>query len=589
MKSISLQGFLLAILMLPSAGSAQGFLPFGQPVGGGVDALVTVPLPFSVPMPDGVAVTSLDICIHGFVAPGGTIVSPDPSESVAELLAGPPRICAYWDDLGPTDPIADEIWFDATSTPNTVVVTWVDVGEFLEFGSPTTFQLQIDTSGIYTIVWDDRAGDLGGDALVGLSPGGAAMDPGESDFSSLFPSSMLTVSSATVYEEFLVPPAGSFDLSDRSLVFLPDGFGGYFVAGTETIATTRQGRSACTDAPTFTFTPSGVGYLVTEGGVVDRAYRSGVALGLVDETLSAPLALPFSFALPGGTSVTEILVSDNGRLLQNAPLVAPDLSPDVVDLILDPWASICPLWADLDSGMGSVWFHDAGSSVSVTWEDVPQFGLGYESKNTFQVRLFPDGSIQFLYVDIRLVPNAGDIVVGLSPGSLTSDSEGESDFATVIGSSIVSADGLVYESFVVNGNAFDLADLPRPNDTVALRAITKPRIGLDLVVEIEDSAGTATTVLGLFGFPTGLIGPAIDLSPLGIGLSGCEILTDLFTPGALVAAPIGAPNTPIVVMPIPNDPMLLGIEGLVVSSLVIDPTRSPALFPTDEIVTRIGN
>jgi hypothetical protein len=322
MKSISLQGFLLAILMLPSAGSAQGFLPFGQPVGGGVDALVTVPLPFSVPMPDGVAVTSLDICIHGFVAPGGTIVSPDPSESVAELLAGPPRICAYWDDLGPTDPIADEIWFDATSTPNTVVVTWVDVGEFLEFGSPTTFQLQIDTSGIYTIVWDDRAGDLGGDALVGLSPGGAAMDPGESDFSSLFPSSMLTVSSATVYEEFLVPPAGSFDLSDRSLVFLPDGFGGYFVAGTETIATTRQGRSACTDAPTFTFTPSGVGYLVTEGGVVDRAYRSGVALGLVDETLSAPQALPFSFALPGGTSVTEILVSDNGRLLQNAPLVA---------------------------------------------------------------------------------------------------------------------------------------------------------------------------------------------------------------------------------------------------------------------------
>jgi hypothetical protein len=126
--------------------------------------------------------------------------SDDFSESVAELLGGPPRIAPLWDDLSPTNFFTGEQQglVIAEEKDKTLFVHFVSVPEFLTTGT-NYFSVALERDGDVTISWQATNRS---DALVGLSQGGNAADPGATDLSN---ASHLSAT-GTTYESFV----GSF-------------------------------------------------------------------------------------------------------------------------------------------------------------------------------------------------------------------------------------------------------------------------------------------------------------------------------------------------------------------------------------------
>jgi hypothetical protein len=141
--------------------------------------------------------------------------SADSSESVPELLAGPPRIAPLWDDLSPSSPLtgAPQGLVIAEEKPGELLVHFVSVPEFLTTGT-NYFTVQLDRKG--DIQFDYGATNRS-DAIVGVTRGGGAFDPGPTDLSKAWWLS----ARGTTYQPF----AGSFatfggvDLSFKELKF----------------------------------------------------------------------------------------------------------------------------------------------------------------------------------------------------------------------------------------------------------------------------------------------------------------------------------------------------------------------------------
>jgi hypothetical protein len=131
----------------------------------------------------------------------------DFSESVPDLLAGPPRIAPLWDDLDATTGIVV-----ASSDHGVTSIHYVSVPEFFS-DSPNYFSVHLLPLGLYSI---DYGATARSDALVGVSQGNGATDPGESDLSDGFP---ILSGRGTLYEQFVAPDPG--DLSFVDLLFLP--------------------------------------------------------------------------------------------------------------------------------------------------------------------------------------------------------------------------------------------------------------------------------------------------------------------------------------------------------------------------------
>src|SRR5450756_2588468 len=172
------------------------------------------------------------------------------------------------------------------------------------------------------------------------------------------------------------------------------------------------------DASTLTFTPapggspryryaySGLGYdasAATQGSPV-------VALGDDD---SRQFTLPFAFPFYGA-SYRQVFLNSDGNLTFTAAESASS-SRSLGRMTGGP-PRIAPLFDDLDPSRtgGGVRFYADASHVVFSWVKVPEysdFGLG--AAQTFQVRLYVDGSIQFSYSGV--IPNSA--VVGIAPGS----------------------------------------------------------------------------------------------------------------------------------------------------------------------------
>jgi hypothetical protein len=139
---------------------------------------------------------------------------PDFSESVAELLAGPPRIAPLWDDLdaspGQGLVIAEKGPFDTT-------VHFVSVPQFGDL-SGNYFSVRLAPHGKADVSYGPTAR---GDTLVGVTEGGGAADPGETDLSEGCRSSVFS-GRGTTYELFsAASPPKPFDLSFEDLLFQP--------------------------------------------------------------------------------------------------------------------------------------------------------------------------------------------------------------------------------------------------------------------------------------------------------------------------------------------------------------------------------
>jgi hypothetical protein len=184
---------------------------------------------------------ALSISSNGFVSFGGSNGDGCCDGAVADFLAGAARIAALWTDLYPRGETYLHA-FDDWGGPATdrLVVTWDSVT--YAYGSSATTQLQLLSNG--TIVMSFRCiapgGVTGNDALVGITPGGGAADPGATDYTAAMPFDSDVQS--TIYELFRSP--ASPDLSGRSFVFEPNGRGGYHVDKSECAAGTVNGRGS---------------------------------------------------------------------------------------------------------------------------------------------------------------------------------------------------------------------------------------------------------------------------------------------------------------------------------------------------------
>ncbi|MEM7051167.1 MAG: hypothetical protein AAF604_15975 [Acidobacteriota bacterium] len=129
------------------------------------------------------------------------------SEAVDQLLAGPPRIAVLWDDLD-----ASRGMVLAERNNRSLAIHFLSVPEF---GSrnPNYFTVRLKRSGRIDMTWDATARR---DALVGVSPGEGASDPGATDLSRRF-----VHRGETVYEVFPLSGGEDFDLFYRTRRFKP--------------------------------------------------------------------------------------------------------------------------------------------------------------------------------------------------------------------------------------------------------------------------------------------------------------------------------------------------------------------------------
>jgi len=171
----------------------------------GDDNFVEVPLPFSFPY-QGSNWSSVFVNSNGNLTFGSG--DTDFSESVAELLNDQPRIAPLWDDLSPNNGGTVSVGFGA----GTVTINFVNVPEFVATGA-NTFSVTLHADGTVDI---DYGAVSALDGIVGVTQGGGAANPGETNLSAGGPFSAV----GTTYEQF-TGGGDPFDLDGLTLTFDP--------------------------------------------------------------------------------------------------------------------------------------------------------------------------------------------------------------------------------------------------------------------------------------------------------------------------------------------------------------------------------
>lgn len=171
----------------------------------GDDDFEEVPLGFTFPY-QGSSYSSVFVNSNGNLTFGSG--DTDFSESVSEFLNDQPRIAPLWDDLNPSQGGSVTVEFGAGSA----TVNFVDVPEFFSTGA-NNFSVTLAADGSVTIAYGSVTAL---DGIVGVTEGGGAADPGETDLSAGGP--FLAV--GTTYERF-TGSSDPFDLDDQTLAFQP--------------------------------------------------------------------------------------------------------------------------------------------------------------------------------------------------------------------------------------------------------------------------------------------------------------------------------------------------------------------------------
>jgi hypothetical protein len=200
-------------------------------------------------------------------------------------------------------------------------------------------------------------------------------------------------------------PAVSYTYDD---VWVVEDDGSLLFSGTNTFDT---------QTTTFRFTPNVAGGydVTTVPHVLDVSFLTHENLGLGDDDFRVR-ALAFTFPFYG-TAWGEIYIGSNGAVALGAnPNPSGFFSPD--DFFnLTP--KMCPYYMDLDpsAGAGSpaVYFNTAGDSAVVTWSAINEYGSSL--KNSFQLILRADGTIDFVMIGIQSISGGGSsrAVMGIRP------------------------------------------------------------------------------------------------------------------------------------------------------------------------------
>jgi uncharacterized protein (TIGR03437 family) len=172
------------------------------------------------------------------------------------------------------------------------------------------------------------------------------------------------------------------------------------------------------DSSTLTLTPAtgaatGYRYAYSGLGYDGSAAAQGSPVIALGDDDARQFTLPFAFPFYGATYRQLFLNSDGNLTFTAAEFASTDRS---VGRLTGGPPRIAPLFDDLDPSQpgGSVRYFADASHVVFSWVNVPEFvQSGFGTAQTFQVRLYADGSIQFSYSGVS--PTSA--VVGIAPGS----------------------------------------------------------------------------------------------------------------------------------------------------------------------------
>ncbi|MCA8952596.1 MAG: hypothetical protein KDE27_23995 [Planctomycetes bacterium] len=339
--------------------------------------------------------------------------------------------------------------------------------------------------------------------------------------------------------------------------------------------------------------------------------------GSADEGLTAPVALGFGFAAPGGATWTSIVATTNGRVAGAGTLGASDRTIATATMLNGP-TTLCPLWADLES---ATLFVDTGSvpgTAVVTWQGALFYG--FTTPFDFQLQLDSNGSFTFVYTDslkTALVGTDEPALVGFSVGQGAAN-PGPVDFTDVLPALQVPGD-TAYEFFstldydlvpppgsssagilalpttpghllvgniALSGSALPgrraCTDTPASNNVVVLIVETDPVIGAAFDMRAVDlRTGSSALAIYALGFPLA--------APLPLGTFGVPQCNALVDPAAVLVSAFGAQGQVITLLVLPNDPALVGFTGLGLQAFLFDPAAALAVLPTNERIVTIGN
>lgn len=281
----------------------------------------------------------------------------------------------------------------------------------------------------------------------------------------------------------------------------------------------------------------GANYLVVPGSPATIVQPTSTPLTTVgatfDDDITAPIALPFTFNYPGG-STTSIAVSTNGHVFLGASTAT--FGPYNMSQFFTDVPRLAAAWSDLDMTVQGSMYFDAdplNQFVTITWWNAPEWdpvtpapnpGLG---GNTFQIVLWATGNVDFIYGNVSVWNSP--LVIGYARGNGTFD-PGTQDLSASM--PFQAGDGRVPPV---------LAMPLRPRTGNTMQFVTS---GID----------SATTVFGVLAMSFGS-SPGIDLSVFG--MPGCSQYVALPAVTVFAAVVAGSMSVPLT---IPNDPSFNGVN-----------------------------
>lgn len=167
-------------------GSGAWFTPQSAPLAiAGNTISAAQPLGFAFSLPNGTPSSNVWICDDGYIWLEAAGIA-DFTPAVNELLTQGARLAPCWMSL---DPSGGAIHFDTDPANNAAYVTWLNVPETGNTASRITMQVALFQNGDYEFRYGAETLSTSSNtfALVGMSPGGGVLDPGNRDLSATMP------------------------------------------------------------------------------------------------------------------------------------------------------------------------------------------------------------------------------------------------------------------------------------------------------------------------------------------------------------------------------------------------------------------
>jgi len=164
---------------------------------------------------------------------------------------------------------------------------------------------------------------------------------------------------------------------------------------------------------TYTLNPQGAFDIKVGPGSISGNQGNAITLS-DDDSEQISFSNGFNFKFYGAT-YNSVFINSDGNLTFKQPDNA-STARDIFRVITGP-PRVAPFFQDLNpAGHGQVRVLQSSTKFTVTWNEVSEFLNIGSNSNTFQINLFKNGNIEFIFAT-RMDTRAG--IVGVCPGNTT--------------------------------------------------------------------------------------------------------------------------------------------------------------------------